>query len=294
MLVFFHDSLFPNQMNRTSTNRRDFLALTAMTALLPTRLAAAAKWKKIPVATQAWCVRKQMKDDVPGTLQAVAQLGYEGIELENAFGLSGAQWRKHLDAAKLKACGFHHGMNELRGDKLKASIEFNQAIGNPNLIIRSLPTEVYSSRELLEKTATEINEISDKVKAAGLRIGYHNHTHDFNKLGADYWWNVFADKTKKDVVLQFDTGNASERDGVKVVDFLKRNKGRTISIHVKPFSKKSPDAFLGDDDLDWKTIMKTVESVGGLQWYIIEYERDAFPPLEALKANLERFKKMRA
>ena len=281
-------------MKKQQLNRRDFLSLTAAAALVPVSLHAAAKWKKIPIATQAWCVRKQMKDDIPGTLQAVAQLGYEGIELENAFGKSGAEWRKYLDAATLKACGFHHSLNELRGDKLKASIEFNQAIGNRNLILRSLPKEVYNSKELLMKTATEINEIADKIKAAGLRVGYHNHTTDFNKFGAEYWWNVFADQTRKNVILQFDTGNASEMEGVSVLDFLKRNKGRTISMHVKPFSKKSPDAFLGDDELDWKQIMKTVETVGGLEWYIIEYERDSFPPLEALKANLERFKKMRS
>lgn len=275
-------------------NRRDFLRLGAVAALLPGSLTANAKWKKIPIATQAWCVRKQMKDDIAGTLQAVAQLGYQGIELENAFGKSGADWRNHLDASGLKACGFHHSLSELRGDKLKASIEFNQAIGNRNLIIRSLPKEVYNSKELLMKTATEINKIADKIKATGLRVGYHNHTTDFNKLGADYWWNVFADQTKKNVILQFDTGNASEMEGVTVLDFLKRNKGRTVSMHVKPFSKKSPAAFLGDDELDWPQIMKTVEAVGGLEWYIIEYERDAFPPLEALKANLDRFKKMRA
>ncbi len=275
-------------------HRRDFLRLGAAAALLPASRTATAKWKKIPIATQAWCVRKQMKDDIAGTLQAVAHLGYQGIELENAFGKSGADWRNHLDASGLKACGFHHSLSELRGDKLKASIEFNQAIGNRNLIIRSLPKEVYNSKELLTKTATEINEIAEKIKGAGLRIGYHNHTTDFNKLGADYWWNVFADQTKKNVILQFDTGNASEMEGVTVLDFLKRNKGRTVSMHVKPFSKKSPNAFLGDDELDWPQIMKTVETVGGLEWYIIEYERDAFPPLEALKANLDRFKKMRA
>lgn len=275
-------------------HRRDFLRLGAAAALLPASRTATAKWKKIPIATQAWCVRKQMKDDIAGTLQAVAHLGYQGIELENAFGKSGADWRNHLDASGLKACGFHHSLSELRGDKLKASIEFNQAIGNRNLIIRSLPKEVYNSKELLTKTATEINEIAEKIKGAGLRIGYHNHTTDFNKLGADYWWNVFADQTKKNVILQFDTGNASEMEGVTVLDFLKRNKGRTVSMHVKPFSKKSPNAFLGDDELNWNEIMKTVESVGGLEWYIIEYERDAFPPLEALKANLDRFKKMRA
>ena len=284
-------------MNHMNQQRREFLksgAAISAAALLPINLSAAKKWKNIPVATQAWCVRKQMAGDIPGTLKAVSALGYQGIELENAFGKSGADWKKYLDEAKLKVCGFHHSMNELRGDKLKSSIEFNQAIGNRNLIIRSLPKDVYVSKELLMKTANEVNEIAEKLKPAGLRVGYHNHTTDFNKFGTDYWWNLFADGTKKNVILQFDTGNASEMEGVNVLDFLKRNKGRTISMHVKPFSKKNPDAYLGADELNWNVIMKTVETVGGLEWYIIEYERDAFPPLEALKANLDLFKKMRS
>jgi sugar phosphate isomerase/epimerase len=274
-------------------NRRHFLQVTLATLVLPRTLVAASGWKKIPIAAQAWCVRAQMAKDIPGTLAAVAQLGYEGIELENAFGKSGAEWRKFLDAVGLKACGFHHSLGELRGDKLKASIEFNQAIGNRNLIIRSLPEPVYKSKELLAKTVAEVNEIAEKLKPAGMRVGYHNHSLDFNKFGEDYWWNLFADQTHPEVILQFDTGNASEMQGVTVMDFLKRNKGRTVLMHVKPFSKKNPDAFLGDDELDWKQIMTVVETTGGLEWYIIEYERPAFPPLEALKGNLERFKKMR-
>ena len=46
-----------------------------------------------------------------------------------------------------------YNQNELKGDKLAASIEFNQAIGNRNLIIRTFPKEVYSSADLLKKTA---------------------------------------------------------------------------------------------------------------------------------------------
>lgn len=269
------------------------MKISAASLALPAGLASAAAWKQLPIGTQAWCVRKQMAADIPGTLAAVAQLGYQGIELENAFGKSGSEWRKQLDAVGLKACGFHHSLNELRGDKLKASMEFNQAVGNRNLIIRSLPHDVYTSKELLAKTAAEVNEISEKLKPAGMRVGYHNHTLDFNKFGEDYWWNLFADQTKKEVILQFDTGNASEMKGVTVLDFLKRNLGRTVTMHVKPYSKKNPDAYLGDDELDWKEIMSVVES-GGLEWYIIEYERAAFPPLEALKANLERFQKLRS
>ena len=278
-------------------NRRDVLRLgggAAATVVLGRAELARAAWKTVPIGTQLWCVRQQLAKDVPGTLKAIGALGFEAVELENAFGKSGAEWKGYLDAAKLKACGFHHRLSELSGDKLAASVEFNQAIGNRNLIIRSLPKEVYTSADLLKKTADEVNRAADSVKAHKLRVGYHNHTADFNRIDGEYWWNRFADLTSKDVILQFDTGNASEAEGVAPQSFIKRNAGRTISMHVKPFSKKDPNAYLGADELDWKAIMAAAESVGGIEWYIIEYEKEGVPPLESLKANLELFKKLRS
>jgi sugar phosphate isomerase/epimerase len=285
-------------MSTSHPTRREILRLggaAAASALLaPVLPVAAAAWKKVPIGTQLWCVRKQLATDIPSTLKALAAMGYEAVELENAFGMSGAEWRKHLDAAGLKACGFHHTLQELQGDKLAASIEFNQAIGNRNLIIRSLAPPVYSSADLLKKTADAVNEIAEQLKPHNMRVGYHNHTTDFNRIDGEYWWNRFADQTSKDVVLQFDTGNASEVQGVKPQEFITRNAGRTISMHVKPFSKKDPSAYLGADELDWPAIMTAAESVGGIEWYIIEYEKEGVPALEALKANLEAFKKMRS
>jgi hypothetical protein len=278
-------------------NRRDVLRLggaAAAAAVLGRAELARAAWKTVPIGTQLWCVRQQLATDVAGTLKAVGALGFEAVELENAFGKSGAEWKGYLDAAKLKACGFHHRLSELSGDKLAATVEFNQAIGNRNLIIRSLPREVYTSADLLKKTADEVNRAADSVKAHKLRVGYHNHTDDFNRIDGEYWWNRFADLTSKNVILQLDTGNASEAEGVAPQSFITRNAGRTISMHVKPFSKKDPNAYLGADELDWKGIMTAAESVGGIEWYIIEYEKEGVPPLESLKANLELFKKLRS
>jgi sugar phosphate isomerase/epimerase len=285
-------------MHRHPT-RRDILKLggtAAVSALLVPALpaAAGAAWKRIPIGTQLWCVRKQLATDIPGTLGALSVMGYEGVELENAFGKPGTEWRKHLDASRLKACGFHHTLGELQGDKLAATVEFNQAIGNGNLIIRSLAPEVYKSGDLLKKTADAVNAAAEKVKPHKLRVGYHNHFADFNRIDGEYWWNLFADRTTKDVILQLDTGNASELTGVSLVDLIRRNTARTVTMHVKPYSKKNPDAYLGADELDWPGIMTAVESVGGVEWYIIEYEREGVPPLESLKANLESFKKLRS
>jgi sugar phosphate isomerase/epimerase len=283
----------------THFSRRDMLRIggvAAASALVfpgleePVRAA----WKRIPIGTQLWCVRKQLATEIPGTLQALSKIGFEAVELENAFGKSGVEWRKHLDAAKLKACGFHHRLDELQGDKMSATVEFNQAVGNRNLIIRSLPADVYKSADLLKKTADAVNEAAEKFKPHKMRVGYHNHTTDFNRIEGEYWWNRFADQTSKDVILQLDTGNASEMAGVTVLDLIKRNAGRTISMHVKPFSKKNPDAYLGADELDWPAIMTAAESTGGIEWYIIEYEREGVPPLESLKANLDGLKKLRS
>lgn len=282
----------------THPTRRDILRIGGTAAasalffpVLPARVGAA--WRRVPVGTQLWCVRKQLATDIPGTLDALSKIGFDAVELENAFGKSGGEWRKRLDAARLKACGFHHTLEELQGDRLAATIEFNQAIGNRNLIVRSLPPETYKSGDLLKKTADALNEAAQRVRSHEMRVGYHNHTTDFNRIDGEFWWNLFADRTTKDVILQLDTGNASELNGVPLVDLIRRNTGRTVSLHVKPYSKKNPEAYLGADDLDWPAIMTACETVGGIEWYIIEYEREGVPPLDSLKANFESFKKLR-
>lgn len=281
----------------TDPTRRDVLklggVLAASALLAPASMAAArAAWKPLPIGTQLWCVRKQLASDVPGTLAALAAAGFDGVELENALGKPGPEWRKHLDTAGLEACGFHHTLEELGGAKLASTVEFNEAIGNRYLIVRSLDEPAYTSADLLKKAADAVNTAAQKVRPHGMRVGYHNHALDFNRINGEYWWNLFADQTTNDVILQLDTGNASE--AVDLVGLVRRNAGRTVTMHVKPFSKKDRDAYIGADELDWPAIMTAAETTGGLEWYIIEYEREGIPPLESLKANLDRFRKLRA
>ena len=288
-------------MSVQQPTRRDLLKLGGAAAAAAAagswtaRLSAAPAWKTLPIGTQAWCVRKQLATDIPGTLAAVAKAGFEMLELENAFGKSGAEWKAALGAAGLEPAGFHHHFADLRGDKLAATIEFNKALGNRNLIVRSLSSSTYTSLDELKKTADEFNAIAEKLKPHGLRVGYHNHTTDFNVLDGQYWWYRFADLTSKDVVLQYDTGNAAAREGVDAVAVLKRTPGRVKSMHIKPHAKAKREAFIGADDLPWKEILTTAEGSAGVEIYLIEYEVETGrPAVEDLAANLAAFKKLRA
>ena len=269
--------------------RRDILKLggtAAASAFMFPALAGAA-WKRLPIGTQLWCVRKQLVTDIPGTLNALSAMGYEGVELENAFGKPGAEWRKTSTRRSSRPAGSTTPSSELQGDTLAATIEFNQAIGNRNLIVRSLAPEVYKSADLLKKTADAMNEAADKVKPHKMRVGYHNHFADFNRIDGEYWWNRFADQTTKDVILQLDTGNASELTGVGLVDLIRRNTGRTVTMHVKPYLEEEPRRL----HRRGRTRLGRHHDgcgVGGRPRVVHHrVQREGVPPLESLKANLD-------
>ncbi|MEZ4703435.1 MAG: TIM barrel protein [Rhodothermales bacterium] len=241
----------------------------------------------MPIGTQLYCVRKLLDENVPATIEALAGMGYEAVEFADYHGLDAAQWRKLLDDNGLQACGTHIYIETLEGDELQKTVDFNNTLGNRNLIVRSMKKESYETKDALLRTCERYNKIAESLRPHGMRTGFHNHAEIFDRFDGEYMWNIFADNTEPDVILQLDTGNASHVEGVDVIELLKRNAGRTVTTHVKPFSNAHPDAFLGADELDWSTIIPLYQTVAGTEFYIIEYEQEAFPPLEALKANLD-------
>jgi sugar phosphate isomerase/epimerase len=282
-------------MTTTQFSQRDFLKVTAASAAavgastLLSSLQAADK-KKIPIALQLYSVRAECEKDLPGTIAAVAKIGYRAVEFAGYYGRDAQTLRKLLDDHGLKCCGTHIGLDTLLGDNLTKTLEFNQTLGNRFLIVPGLAEKYTRTRQAWQDAAAIFNELADKVKPLGMRVGYHNHTIEFKALDAELPWDTFFGKTKKDVVMQFDTGNAMEGGGDATV-YLKRYPGRAATVHAKPFSKAKPNALMGDDELPWPVIFDLCETIGGTEWYIVEYESDAYPPLVSVQKTFEVLKK---
>ena len=273
-------------------SRRDFLTLSATTiagAALTTPAFAAAG--KIPIALELYSVRKEMAKDVEGTIKAVAKMGYAGVEFAGFHNKDAKTLRKLLDDCGLKCCGSHTPLPHLLGDKLKETIEFNQILGNKFLIVPGLPKDRTSSRQAWLDTAKLFNELSDKVAPQGMRVGYHNHTIEFKALDGELPWDTFFGNTKKEVVMQFDTGNAMHGGG-NAIPFLKKYPGRATTIHLKPFSHSNPGALIGEDDLPWKEIFEVCQNIGGTEWYIVDYEVKNKTALQSVEKCLQTLKKM--
>jgi len=165
---------------------------------------------------------------------------------------------------------------------------FNKTLGNPFLIVPHIAPK--TKQEWLDK-AKQFNEISDKVRPEGFWVGYHNHSAEFNPIEGEKPWDLFFGNTKKEVVMQFDTGNAMGGGG-KAVDYLKQYPGRALTIHCKPWSSKDNKAVIGEDEIPWKEIFEICETTGNTQWYIVEYEVGGVPPLDAVERCLAGMKNL--
>jgi len=125
-----------------------------------------------------------------------------------------------------------------------------------------------------------------------MQVGYHNHSHEFKPIDGETPWDIFAQNTNEDVILQLDTGNAMGGGGDPVA-YLEKYPGRTVTIHLKEFSATNPKALIGEGDLDWQKIFSICETTGGTKWYIIEEEKEVYPPLVAIEKSLQNYKKLR-
>src|SRR5205807_7997780 len=91
-----------------------------------------------------------------------------------------------------------------------------------------------------------------------------------------------AANTPKDVMLQLDVGTCVEV-GSDPVAWINANPGRINSLHCKdwaPGEDKGYRVLFGEGVCPWNKIFDAAESVGGVEYYLIEQEGSRFPPLE--------------
>ena len=280
----------------TNPSRRDVLKWTAAGALaaaLPLHAQPQDK-KRIPLGVQLYSFR-DMKD-IDDTLKTAAELGFEGVEFAGygKYGGDAAGLKKKLDELGLKAAGTHIGAGNLAGDALKKTVDFHKTIGCKFLIVPgdgrfSNPDKSKEYAEFMTKTA-------ETLKADGLFCGHHNHEGEFKKADGDKtYWDLFAERTSKDVILQQDQGHTMHA-GLDPIAVVKNAPGRIKSTHIKCRPPKGSDKkpIVGEDCFDWKGYFTACYEVGGTEWFLIEQEEypDKKSSTECAKMSLEGMKKV--
>ena len=259
-------------------------------ALRATALSAAGS---VPVGLEMYSVRNTLDKDLAGTVRAVSEMGYEGLEFYAPY----FQWtaaqakdmRKLLDDLGIRCFSTHNDSDYFTGEMLQHAREINLILGSKYIVMAS--SHEKSGLDGWRKVADTLNEAAGKLQPDGLKVGYHNHQAEFTPIGGVRPIEVLAKNTKPSVMLQLDVGTCIEA-GSDPVAWIKANPGRIRSIHCKEFSHdpaKKYAVLFGEGDADWKNLFQAAEKGGGIEYYLIEQEGSRFSELETAKKCLQAF-----
>ncbi len=97
-------------------------------------LASRSATKRIPVGLELYSVRDELTRDLPGTLAAVAKMGYQVVEFYAPYFLwttvEAKQVRRQPDDLGMRCNSTHSGEESFTPDGLNKAIELNQILGS--------------------------------------------------------------------------------------------------------------------------------------------------------------------
>jgi sugar phosphate isomerase/epimerase len=278
-----------------SMTRRSFLALSAA---LPWALRASASSSAPPVGLELYSVREALKKDPEGTVRAVAQIGYHCVEFYAPY----FEWsegqtknmRKLLDDLGVRCYSTHNDEKYFSADNINRARDLNLILGTKYMV------QAYSdpkpTLDAWKAVADRLNTAAVTLEASGLKPGYHNHDAEWRPIDGIRPMEVLAKNTKPTIMLQLDVGTCIEA-GSDPAAWIRANPGRIHSLHLKDWSSDPAQGYkilFGEGDAKWKDIFAAAESVGGVEYYLIEQEGSRFSELETASRCLQSYRTVRA
>jgi sugar phosphate isomerase/epimerase len=280
-------------MSGMEITRRSFVALSAT---LPFAMRAYAQKTSIPIGLELYSVRDELKKDPEGTVRAIAQMGYQCVEFYSPYfdwtEPQAKSMRKLLDDLGIHCYSTHNSEEYFSKDKISKARDLNLTLGTKYMVMASSSPK--PGIDGWKAIADELNSAADFLAPAGLKTGYHNHQPEFKTEDGVRPIEVLAKNTKPTVMLQLDVGTCLNSGGDPVA-WIRSNPGRIHSIHLKDWSSdpaKGYQVLFGEGDAKWKEIFAAAESVGGVEYYLLEQEGSRFGELETAKRCLAAYQKI--
>jgi len=187
----------------------------------------------------------------------------------------------------LRTVAAHIPLDMLTDEKIDATLDFNEKIGNKNIVI---PSADIWTREGLRKTVERINRVKPIIEARGM--DFHFHTHDFDYTPNDDG-DISADVIEKetDILFEIDTFWAffAGRDPIREMERLR---DRVKLVHIKDGKKNRGPAVLGEGFAPVAACVKKAEELGYYQ--IVESEGRIPDGLTDVKHCIKFLKKLAA
>ena len=272
--------------------------------------------KKLPVGVQLYSVRTDLEKDFYGTLKAVREMGYAGVEFYGEYyGNTPTQIKQWCTELGLIPFSNHVPFQQMIDDVDKV-IEENLILGVQHLVFPYMDEASRPGIDPVQFKATvaKIGEIGEKVHAAGFQLLYHNHDFEFVTLedgtvGYDY---IFAANDREKLQNEPDVCWV-DYAGFNPAEVLAKYAGNIPVVHLKDYYlegklSSAPYALIGistdnamKDEGGWfeyrpigmgqVDIPAAIKAAidGGAQWLCVEQDEpnEGLTRLQAIEKSVE-------
>lgn len=263
------------------------------------------------VGLQLYTVRDEVEKDFEGTLKKVKEFGYEGVEFAGLFDHSAEEVKKMCENAGVVPISAHVNYHEmLAGEE---TFKKYAEIGCKYIVIPWIETEYHAGGEKNAEFIASIKTFAEHAHKYGMKLCYHNHDFEFEKVNGEYKLDLLYKALPKEVLLtEIDTCWAKV-GGTDPAAYVRKYADRTEIIHLKDFAGHKSENMYGligvDEDTEKEasgefelravgsglqnipSILDAAEEVGA-GWVIVEQD---FPtkgktPMECAKESMDYLK----
>lgn len=254
------------------------------------------------LATALYTIRSQMTSvaEVADGLKRLRDIGYRGVEAAGVPLLDGPepeiparQLKRMLDDAGLACVGAHARWREIR-DNTSAVVD---RLYELDCSIISIPAFV-DEFDRFEPAgyaafAGEAALVTQILGEHGMRLGYHNHAHEFLRFGPDRrtMFDLLIDEPS--LAIEIDVYWAAFA-GVDPAGLIEGLPGRVPLLHCKDLEMIRDDeagarpffAPVGEGNLDWDRILAASHAAGTEAW-IVEQDQCLRDSFDCLRSSFE-------
>ena len=256
--------------------------------------------EKIKLGLQIHSVREDFHEKPAETLQRIADIGYQGVEL-NYGGVMverGADFiAKELAKTGLECFSVMFSWSLVGEGKLDEIIEYCKTIKCPLIVLGGIDHAILKEPGYAEKFLEELKEAADKIHAAGFKTGFHNHDYDhlvncsgtmIEEDGGKSVFDFIMENTDDDYMMLVDTGN-TQAGGADPIEMIKTYPHRTENAHFKGYSSKQGYLTpIWEAEIDSDELIRTLVEVGGAKTFSVEFgQRGDYIPFEKAEQSYQ-------
>jgi sugar phosphate isomerase/epimerase len=241
----------------------------------------------MPVGIQLYSVREDCQKDFEGTLKALAEMGYDGVEFAGNYGgMSPADLAVFLEGLGLRACGIHAPANHV-DDAQSESYDYANGIGCPYI-----STSLAGAVQKDWPGAIELVQRAGRAAAErGVQFTYHNHAQEFAKIDGEYALDMlYAQTDPEQVMAQLDT-HWIARGGPDPAEYIRKYSGRVPQLHLKDIGPNDEFIEIGNGVLDLPGVLAAARDAG-CKWIIYEQDQCEGPAIESARTSITNLRKV--